>query len=82
MNRQKTLANVSTFERYKKPTKREKFLDEMERGVSWKELYALIQPFSPKPDKGRPPGRSGTDAPNPFPAELLSLSEDRSGRSL
>jgi len=55
MNRQKTLANASTFEKYKKPTKREKFLDEMERVVPWKELYALIEPFYPKPGKGRPP---------------------------
>jgi len=45
MNRQKTLANASTFEKYKKPTKREKFLAEMERVVPWKELYALIEPF-------------------------------------
>jgi IS5 family transposase len=55
MNRQKTLANASTFEKYKKPTKREKFLAEMERVVPWKELCALIEPFYPKPGKGRPP---------------------------
>ena len=55
MNRQKTLANASTFEKYKKPTKREKFLAEMERIVPWKELYALIEPFYPKAGKGRPP---------------------------
>ena len=54
MNRQKTLANASTFEKYKKPTKREKFLAEMERVVPWKELYALIDPFYPKAGKGRP----------------------------
>ncbi|WP_367339781.1 IS5 family transposase [Aminivibrio sp.] len=55
MNRQKTLANASTLEKYKKPTKREKFLAEMERIVPWKELYALIEPFYPKAGKGRPP---------------------------
>ena len=55
MNRQKTLANASTFEKYKKPTKREKFLAEMERFVPWKELYSLIEPFYPKAGKGRPP---------------------------
>jgi IS5 family transposase len=55
MNCQKTLANASTFEKYKKPTKREKFLAEMERVVPWKELYALIDPFYPKAGKGRPP---------------------------
>ena len=55
MNCQKTLANASTFEKYKKPTKREKFLAEMERVVPWKELYSLIEPFYPKAGKGRPP---------------------------
>jgi IS5 family transposase len=55
MNCQKTLANASTFEKYKKPTKREKFLTEMERVVPWKELYSLIEPFYPKAGKGRPP---------------------------
>ena len=55
MNRQKTLANDSNLEKYKKPTKREKFLAEMERVVPWKELYSLIEPFYPKAGKGRPP---------------------------
>jgi IS5 family transposase len=56
MNRQKTLANASTaFEKYKKSTKREKFLAEMKRVVPWKELYSPIEPFYPKPGKGRPP---------------------------
>jgi IS5 family transposase len=55
MNRQKTLANASSFEKYKKSTKREKFLAEMERVVPWKELSALIEPFYPKAGKGRPP---------------------------
>jgi IS5 family transposase len=55
MNRQKTLTNASIFGKYKKPTKREKFLAEMERFVPWKEFYALIDPFYPKAGKGRPP---------------------------
>ena len=55
MNRQKTLADASTFEKYKKPTRREKFLAEMERIVPWKEFCALIEPFYPKAGKGRPP---------------------------
>lgn len=45
MNRQETLANASTFEKYKKPTKREKLLAEMERVILWKELYAFIELF-------------------------------------
>ena len=55
MNRQSTLANASTFEKYKKPTRREKFLAEMEQVVPWKGLNALIEPFYPKAGKGRPP---------------------------
>jgi IS5 family transposase len=55
MKSQKTLANAPTFEKYRKPTRREQFLAEMEQVVPWKELYALIEPFYPKPGKGRPP---------------------------
>ena len=55
MNRQRTLANASTFEKYKKSTRRERFLAEMEQVVPWKELNALIEPFYPKAGKGRPP---------------------------
>ena len=54
-NRQKTLADASTFGKYKKPTRREKFLAEMERIVPLKEFCALIEPFYPKAGKGRPP---------------------------
>ena len=39
----------------KKRTKREKFLDEMDSVVPWARLEALIEPYSPKPGKGRPP---------------------------
>lgn len=48
MNRQKTLAKASTFGKYKKTTRREKFLAEMERVTPWKELDALLDPFYPK----------------------------------
>lgn len=55
MKRQKTLANAHTFEKYRRTTKREKFLAEMEKVVPWKLLVSLIDPFYPKPGKGRPP---------------------------
>lgn len=52
---QKTFAE-SGFERYAKRTRREQFLDEMERVVPWGELCALIEPVYPKGDgAGRPP---------------------------
>jgi IS5 family transposase len=53
--RQQTLAEA-TFERYRKPTRRELFLDEMDHVIPWGELARVIEPFYPKPDgAGRPP---------------------------
>ena len=52
--RQTTLA-TSGFDRYSKPTRRAVFLAEMDRVVPWKQLCALIDPFYPKPGKGRSP---------------------------
>ncbi len=53
--RQQTLADAS-FEQYRKPTRRERFLDEMDHVIPWGELAAIIEPFYPKPDgAGHPP---------------------------
>ena len=53
--RQPTFADVS-FEQYRKPTRREQFLDEMNRVVPWVDLAATIAPVYPKPEgAGRPP---------------------------
>ena len=56
MNKQLTLAS-NDFERFRKPTRREKFLSEMDTVVPWKELAALIEPHYPRPTSagGRPP---------------------------
>jgi IS5 family transposase len=43
------------FERYRKPTRREALLAQMETLVPWAELGALIEPHYPKPGNGRPP---------------------------
>lgn len=51
---QLTLA-TGTFETYRKPTRREKFLAEMDRAVPWKDLCAVIEPVYPKAGNGRPP---------------------------
>jgi IS5 family transposase len=52
---QSTFAEV-TFEQYRKPTRRERFLDEMNRVVPWADLVAVIEPVYPKADgPGRPP---------------------------
>ncbi len=53
--RQQTLAEEG-FEKYRKPTRREQFLDEMDRIIPWAELSAVIEPFYPKgKGRGRPP---------------------------
>ena len=38
-----------------KLTRRERFLSEMEQAVPWARLVALIEPFYPKGERGRPP---------------------------
>lgn len=44
---QQTFAEA-TFEPYRKSTRRERFLDAMNRVVPWRELVAVIEPVSPK----------------------------------
>ncbi|MGE3153423.1 MAG: transposase, partial [Nitrospiraceae bacterium] len=52
---QQTFAEV-TFEPYRKPTRRERFLDEMARVIPWGALAGVIAPFYPNPEgAGRPP---------------------------
>jgi len=46
--RQQTLAEGS-FEQYRKVTRRERFLAEMDQVVPWAQLCALIEPVYPKP---------------------------------
>lgn len=53
--RQQTLAN-SGFECFRKPTRREQFLADMDKIIPWSELCNVIKPFYPKPKgAGRPP---------------------------
>ena len=47
--RQQSFAQVD-FERYRKPTRRERFLAQMEQIIPWGELCALIEPHDPKPE--------------------------------
>ena len=53
--KQQTLAAQNGFERYGKKTRREQFLEEMDRVVPWAELEELIRPHYPKGENGRPP---------------------------
>jgi len=56
LKKQLSLA-TNDFERFRKPTRREKFLAEMNTVVPWAELVALIEPCYPKATNagGRPP---------------------------
>ena len=52
---QQTFADAS-FEQYRKPTRRARFLAEMEQVIPWSELAAVIEPYYPKAEgAGRPP---------------------------
>jgi hypothetical protein len=53
--RQQPLASQGGFERFGKETRREQFLDEMERVAPWAELEALVRPHYPNGGNGRPP---------------------------
>jgi transposase, IS5 family len=57
--KQQTLAMAADenaqYELYRRPTKRDQFLNTMERVVPWAVLCEVIEPFYPKAGNGRPP---------------------------
>lgn len=53
--RQQTLACQAGYEKYARKSRRELFLEEMERVVPWTELEALVEPHYPRGENGRPP---------------------------
>lgn len=57
--KQQTLAMAAKpetgFEQHRRPTRRDEFLDTMNRIVPWSELCAVIEPYYPKRGNGRPP---------------------------
>lgn len=57
--KQQTLAMAddqnAQYEQYRRPTRRDVFLQTMERLVPWSELCAVIEPHYPKAGNGRPP---------------------------
>ena len=56
MREQQATFAQAGFEQYRKTTRREQFLAEMDRVVPWAELCAVIEPYYPKVDgAGRPP---------------------------
>src|SRR5665213_259055 len=53
--KQQSLASQAAFEKYGRKSRRELFLDEMERVVPWAELSALVEPHYAKAGNGRRP---------------------------
>jgi IS5 family transposase len=55
--KQQTLAMAQDqgFEQHRKPTRRDRFLETMDRIVPWEALCAVVAPHYPKPGNGRPP---------------------------
>ena len=51
--KQRSLVSQAVFEKYGRKSRRELFLDEMERIVPWSELEALVEPHYPRAGKGR-----------------------------
>ena len=52
---QRTLAAQTSFEKYGRKSKREHFLDAMNKVVPWSRLLALVEPHYPKAGNGRRP---------------------------
>jgi IS5 family transposase len=50
-----TSFSQAEFADKKKITRREKFLARMEEIIPWADLLAVIEPFYPKGERGRPP---------------------------
>src|SRR5450631_3361763 len=53
--RQQSLGSLGVFEKYGRKSRRELFLDEMEKVVPWSGLEALVRPHYAKAGKGRQP---------------------------
>jgi IS5 family transposase len=53
--RQQTLAMQNGFEKFARKSRRELFLEEMDKIVPWGGLVALVEPYYPKGESGRPP---------------------------
>ena len=80
--RQQTLASQASFERYGRKTRREKFLEEMDRIIPWSELVSLIEPHYPKEGNGRPPVGLGIMLRIYFLQQWFNLSDPGGGRSV
>lgn len=55
MMKQASLASAEGFNLHHKPTRKERFITQMDKLIPWDELCALIDPYYAKAGNGRPP---------------------------
>ncbi len=78
--KQRSFASLS-FESKKKPTRRERFLGEMDKVVPWEVLLVLIEPSYPASGRrGRPPMPAATMLHIHFMQQWFALSDPADGR--
>ena len=81
--KQRSFASLS-FESKKKPTRRERFLGEMDKVVPWEALLALIEPSYPTSGRrGRPPVPAGArrhHVAHPLHATVVHAERSGDGR--
>ena len=73
--KQQSLASQTAFEKYGRKSRRELFLDEMERVVPWAELSALVEPHYAKAGNGRRPVGLGIMLRTYFVQQWFNLSD-------
>jgi IS5 family transposase len=78
MKRQMSFAEAESAGK-KRVTRRQRFLDEMEKLVPWSRLLTAIEPYYPKGARA-PADRSGADASNLLPAAVVRPVGRRAGR--
>jgi len=80
--KQRSFASLS-FDAKKKPTRREKFLGEMDKVVPWEALLALIEPSYPTSGRrGRPPMPASVMLRIHFMQQWYALRAQRGRRQL
>ena len=79
--KQITFASIA-YTHKKVTTKREAFLNEMERVVPWSRLLKLIEPYYPKAGNGRPPMPMETMLRIYFLQQWYSLSDQAAEEAL
>ena len=73
--KQQSLASQVVFEKYGRKSRRELFLEEMERVVPWSAMQSLVEPHYPKAGSGRQPVGLGIMLRTYFVQQWFNLSD-------